>query len=437
MDKENKLNQLFESARNEQPLHSFDALKLQFEQTVAATNTSSSSKSMSKLFNIKNLIIMIVSVSMVVAIVVLTTGQPYQSKVSSTKKNEKTEKKAEPNFVCHSGGFVYVDFPIEKTIHRDNSVSIYDTIIIQQENIEEVMRDTAGLYPVIQPVIANEEYVFPRLTAEEVQANHKQKREMIKSLEKIDKKTYSHIASGSFDYNGKLTSVQTYLIGKMEVTNLEYRTFLFDLLIQERKEEFLKAKPDQSQWTKLFVDTNKAMENNYFSHEAYNDYPVVNISREGAEMYCKWLTQELNKMLVAKGKDPYNDLRIPTREEWVMAASYEGKVGPYPWNGEFPRNSKGCYLANFKPIEGYKWDGAFFTAKVNSYLPNDFGLFNMAGNVAEMVYDDISIKSAGTAGGGWNSLLEEIKILGPDSNKGVTEPRPDIGFRVVCTFLSH
>ena len=65
-----------------------------------------------------------------------------------------------------------------------------------------------------------------------------------------------------------------------EVTNLEYRTFLFDLLIQGKKDEFLKAKPDQAMWTKEYKYAFlKPMEEHYFSHAAYDEYPVVAISR--------------------------------------------------------------------------------------------------------------------------------------------------------------
>ena len=57
----------------------------------------------------------------------------------------------------------------------------------------------------------------------------------------------------------------------------------------------------------------------------------------------------------------------------------------------------------------------------------------MNGNVAEMVYNDIKTKVAGTAGGAWNSNDEEIKILGPDPYLGVKSANPAIGFRVVMT----
>ena len=56
----------------------------------------------------------------------------------------------------------------------------------------------------------------------------------------------------------------------------------------------------------------------------------------------------------------------------------------YPWGGPYTRNSKGCFLANFKPGRGdYRADGGYYPVRVYSYFPNDYGLYNMAGNVAE------------------------------------------------------
>ena len=259
---------------------------------------------------------------------------------------------------------------------------------------------------------------------------------MVKQLIKLDKKQYAFIPSGTFKIENKDWSVQAFYMQTTEVTNLEYRTFLFDLLITDRKEAFLKAKPNQAMWVKEYPNAfNKPMQDNYFSHSAYNDYPVVAISREGAEMYCKWLTEEVNKQKT----ESINDVRLPSNYEWMYAASDGGKHFPYPWGGPYLRNSKGCFLANFYPMkDNYIADGAFHTTKVQSYIPNDFGLYCMSGNVAEMIYYEDENNLPGTRGGSWSSIGQELQIIeGNDRFKERTKPSVNVGFRPVITYLGR
>jgi formylglycine-generating enzyme required for sulfatase activity len=300
-------------------------------------------------------------------------------------------------------------------------------------------------------VVISTQFRFPTLTEDEIAANHKQKKKMIKAMAKFDKKVFSYIPSGSFDYKGKKVSVQAFWIQQAEVTNLEYRTFLFDLIIQNKRNEFYIASPDQTQWVKILGEDVMPMQNMYFSHEEYNDYPVVNISRKGAEMYCKWLTDETNATL--KEDEKINKIRIPTRVEWVKAASNEGKYLPFPWGTLVKKDGGNCYLANFDastyPLQSQlpmdaAGDGALFTAKTRTYNPNEYELYNMSGNVAEMVHDieyeedDFRgiLTGYGTAGGSWMNTVEEIKINGPDPYQGVETAHPAIGFRVVVTHLN-
>ena len=101
------------------------------------------------------------------------------------------------------------------------------------------------------------------------------------------------------------------------------------------------------------------------------------------------------------------EYRLPTETEWEYAAAalvgtreynnYRGRK-KYPWEGDYTRNGqrvgRGDQLANFKQgkgdyggIAGWSDDGADITAPVMSYKPNDLGLYDMAGNVAEWVAD--------------------------------------------------
>ena len=329
------------------------------------------------------------------------------------------------------------------------------------DNNPVIENNTEPTINTINTIVSNEDtgYVFPILTEKEIKDNHKRKREMIKNLAELSKKMYLPIPMGTFDYNGQNVSVNGFYMETTEVSNLEYLTFIFDLIIQNRKEEFLKAKPNQSQWVKVFEGkydfTN--LKDAYFSSKTYRDYPVVNISREGAEMYCRWLTNATNEYLASKNKPLMNDLRIPTNHEWTYAARSGTVTADFPWKTNVTQNNFGCFLANFsiknfgeikrdpKAKCGYGFPNAITTAGtilgemqttvlISAYNPNDFGLYCMSGNVAEMVYEqDLTSKkmSPGTRGGSWYSDLDYLKLTSENEFKNVTKPSPMIGFRPV------
>ncbi|MCB9360753.1 MAG: SUMF1/EgtB/PvdO family nonheme iron enzyme [Flavobacteriales bacterium] len=143
--------------------------------------------------------------------------------------------------------------------------------------------------------------------------------------------------------------------------------------------------PDTLAWIHDFTYSfNEPMTKNYFWHPAYDDYPVVGVSWKQATAFCIWRTQLLESFLIGNGSAIVNDFRLPTESEWEWAARGGLDLSPYPWGGPYIRNSRGCFLGNFKPMRGnYIDDGGFHTVKINSYNPNDFGLYCMAGNVAE------------------------------------------------------
>ncbi|MCO5247572.1 MAG: SUMF1/EgtB/PvdO family nonheme iron enzyme [Chitinophagales bacterium] len=85
-----------------------------------------------------------------------------------------------------------------------------------------------------------------------------------------------------------------------------------------------------------------------------------------------------------KGEAFPEEFRLPFEHEWEYAARGGRQLSPYPWGGPYIRNTKGCLLANFKPGRGnYPEDGGMYTVPAKSYWPNDYGLYNMAGNVSE------------------------------------------------------
>ncbi len=143
--------------------------------------------------------------------------------------------------------------------------------------------------------------------------------------------------------------------------------------------------PDTTAWINDFDNAyNEPYVRLYFSHGGYNDYPVVGVSWEQANAFCNWRTDFLRRSLGREGVyiEPY---RLPTEAEWEFAARAGVNENMYPWEGDLPLSEdQGCFYANFKPADGnYVRDGQLITSRVGTYSPNDFGLFDMAGNVSE------------------------------------------------------
>lgn len=143
--------------------------------------------------------------------------------------------------------------------------------------------------------------------------------------------------------------------------------------------------PDSLCWVRDFAYSyNEPMAQKYFSHPAFGNYPVVGVSWKQATAFCEWRTHYLNSFLESKKRVTESDFRLPNESQWEYAARGGRSQSPYPWGGPYLRNKKGCLLANFKPGRGnYPEDGGFYTVRADAYWPNDFGLYNMAGNVSE------------------------------------------------------
>jgi gliding motility-associated lipoprotein GldK len=143
--------------------------------------------------------------------------------------------------------------------------------------------------------------------------------------------------------------------------------------------------PDTLVWIRDFsYSYNEPHAKKYFSHPAYGSYPVVGVSWKQATAFTEWRTHYLNSFLERSKRMTESDFRLPTEAEWEYAARGGRSQVPFPWGGPYLRNKKGCLLANFKPGRGnYPEDGGMYTVRADAYWPNDFGLYNMAGNVAE------------------------------------------------------
>ncbi len=189
------------------------------------------------------------------------------------------------------------------------------------------------------------------------------------------------------------------IFGKKEIdpSKLIYHSETFNLKEAAKKSnegkkrsQFIDKKdvpvyPDTLVWIRDFsYSYNEPMTQRYYSHPAFGNYPVVGVNWNQATVFCEWRSQLLNAALEKQKKASESSFRLPTEAEWEYAARGGRSQSMFPWGNYYLRNKKGCLLANFKPGRGnYPEDGAFYTARADAYWPNDFGLYCMAGNVAE------------------------------------------------------
>ncbi len=215
----------------------------------------------------------------------------------------------------------------------------------------------------------------------------------------------------------------------------DYEQFLMDLVKNRAFDQLAICKIENTDWRAKLSATHQSLSDDIVFHHGHPDdenMPIQNISYEAAKLYCEWLTNIYNNSTYKKKKYDNVVFRLPTEQEWEMAARAGHKDALYPWGGYYYQNIDKCYLSNFnvtkdKPCEECKSehpanDGGFFTVHIDAYYPNDFGCYNMSGNVAEMT------ANKGVArGGSWEDAPENCTVT---SAKNYTAPSPAIGFRV-------
>ena len=284
--------------------------------------------------------------------------------------------------------------------------------------------------------------------------------ELIFDTDDYPDELYAEVMDGMYlpleeSYNGQRTwDVKQF---KFQYTYMDIAKAAKDRSLKRSEvieQEEVEVYPDTTAWIRDFAYSyNEPMHNDYFWHDAYGDYPVVGVSWKQAQAFCQWRTLFHNGYQKSKGKQPVNAYRLPSEAEWEYAARGGLQGASYPWGGPYTKNDRGCFMANFKPLRGdYAADQALYTVEADAYDPNDFNLYNMAGNVSEWVhgsYDPASYEYMSTInpnvndsensrkvvrGGSWKDVAYFLQVSSRDYEYA-DSARSYIGFRTVQDYM--
>jgi formylglycine-generating enzyme required for sulfatase activity len=226
-------------------------------------------------------------------------------------------------------------------------------------------------------------------------------------------------------------------VDKFEVTVHDFVTFLDE------------AKKNGRDMSILMYDSNCWRENSpfmeatleyYYNYRSYKNYPIVGITNVAAQEFCKWLTEKYNANPKRKFKKVV--FKLPTEQEFVkVARSTFDTIMIYPWGYASLYNSKREKNCNFLEINQITIDikenefniKEFFgilsmTEPVYSYQPNPYGIFNIVGNVSEMIQEDHY-----AMGGDYLSTGYNVRIK---SKKYFISPSSTVGFRVYMEIIN-
>jgi formylglycine-generating enzyme required for sulfatase activity len=223
-------------------------------------------------------------------------------------------------------------------------------------------------------------------------------------------------------------------VSQYEVTNQDYRRFLKSLK-ENNQDLYSQCIYDSTKWSTYYSKSFLLpLQDHYHSHPAYNRYPIVNITTDAAKAYCNWLTEYYNKLEGRKFQEV--KFRLPNNWEWIKACRPLIN-SQLPWYGFNPCNEEGKYRANLKYKDWvsdeyfveYTIDNALTTTMVGMSDLNTNGLYDIIGNVAEMLDSNMQAK-----GGSWNSFMEDCYV---SKTQTYEEANPELGFRVFMEVIQE
>lgn len=275
----------------------------------------------------------------------------------------------------------------------------------------------------------------------------------VTSQKEYQKKTFDSLGTGKFKTIQPPACVhitKNIFIDEAEITNIDYQEYLFYVKRDSTEKNFNNAIPQ------LKVYDNN--DSDYFTSPQYRFFPVVGLTYQQAKEYCKWRSHFVTKLYNREYKKAVSfKFRLPTELEWEFAASnglnkWKYQYGVETVNTIFYRvNTKASeFLLDkilttktkeeitkdiiqmgivndipFNVIRELPYFLQFGTPYYTySFYRNDFGIYNMIGNVAEMVEEKGVVK-----GGSYKNRLSDSRII---DRRMIDTPTDDIGFRCIC-----
>lgn len=278
-------------------------------------------------------------------------------------------------------------------------------------------------------------------------------------------KDFVYIPSGKLSYDTVNYDVASFYMTETTVTNKQYRIYLD--AVGKKLPTVAETLIKNELWISNYLD--------YFNNPIFDYFPIVGLTKTEMIDYANWLSDK-----VSKEYPPWNfEFRLPTKYEWQYAACGGRGNSNFPWGGQSDTNSKGCYLLwaftknqqtclfgdNSVNHEFYdrsdlpdsliqimynriltctknltktkrKNIGCSlpligFPVYADAYFPNDYGLYNMSGNVAQMTYYGEVLGGSYRISSAYCGI-KQVKKYPFDA----TQPQSDIGFRLVCSYQS-
>jgi len=288
--------------------------------------------------------------------------------------------------------------------------------------------------------------------------------------------SYEEDIFNSHDNLERTVTVASFYMDETEVANIHWLEYLYYVKLDSSTEFYESALPDTAVWARDLA-YNDPYVDHYFRYPGFRYFPVVGVTWRQAVDYCGWRTSVVNRKLAEEsgledipaespgGRIPLEtgvvlpDYRLPSEAEWEYAA--QALIGTqwldenqthariYPWDGHALRNpygkKMGSFLANFKRgrgdyagIAGKLNDGAMITTYIYEYPPNDFGLYNMAGNVNEWVFDvyrPLSFQDMNDLNPVRRSK-EDMKVKSSTTDPNLDDPASDYDYDMFNSLIS-